>query len=124
MIEFLSDVIGTNADGAVCHPFKMRRGQFKGLYVFSLTDNCGFSGASEKVLRAMIERGEFASGGRVRMVRAGAKFTGGAGALNVRTYAGAIEEQSGHAQFPRCRHQESSQRRSPFGRGISDGKRR
>lgn len=89
-LELIHDIIGINADGQICHPFKglsgPKRGHFS--YTLSTTDNTSFAAVAEPELRRMIESGEFNERGRVRMVPANATTTSGAGAMSVVRYKG------------------------------------
>lgn len=89
MPELLEDIVGINAAGEVCHPFKGVRGTKRGHFSFTLSnDNTSFQGATEALLRRMIAAGDFDYTGRIRMVPVGAKSTSGAGALRVVKYRG------------------------------------
>jgi hypothetical protein len=87
MLELLEDVTGMNDAGLVCHPYKFKRGDKKGLYSYTQkSDNKTFEGINEKALRVLIERGDFNETGRIFMVPAGSVNTDHHGALNVYRY--------------------------------------
>jgi len=89
--ELLTDVIGINSAGVVCHPFKGKReGPKKDLfsYTFKTDSNVGYEAATESEIKRMIEAGEFNEKGRIRMIPAGTQATGNASALSVKRYLG------------------------------------
>lgn len=88
MIEIITDIVGKNKKGEICHPYKYRNGARTGLFVYTLSGNDDFVGVSELGLRELIERGTFNFGGRIRMIPKTAKTTASASALNVISYKG------------------------------------
>ncbi len=89
MIEMLEDIEGLNDEGVICYPFKGQQGDKKGFYSYTFSsDNKTFQPATEAKLRQLIETGEFADKGRIRMVPKGATSTAQAGAMKVQNYKG------------------------------------
>jgi hypothetical protein len=88
MIELLTDVIGRNTNGEICHPYQYQRGPMAGKYVFTLSGSENFEAADEACLRLLISSGAFNSVGRVRMVPKNARSTTEGSALSVISYMG------------------------------------
>lgn len=69
----LTDIIERNKKGEICHPYKYKRGQYAGAYVYILENNVQYQRADETVLCNLILDGYFQNGGRIRMVAKDAK---------------------------------------------------
>ena len=91
MIEMIEDIIGKNAAGLVCHPYKYLQGKKKGFFSYTFErDNKTFKGVTEEDLRAMIEAGKFNERGRIFMLPAGSTIVNRNGALRVVRYKGQL----------------------------------
>jgi hypothetical protein len=90
-LELLEDIVGINEAEELCHPFKGVRGDKRGYFSYTLSnDNTKFAAIGELDLRRMVESGEFNERGRIRMVPAGASSRAGAGGLSVFSYKGRV----------------------------------
>jgi len=89
-IKLLKDIVGFNASGATCHPFRVRVGVHKGKFRINLKKRStgSFASVTEEILLSLIENGEFNDQGTIRMVAKNAHYTGGASALRPRLYKG------------------------------------
>lgn len=91
MIEFIEDIVGKNAAGLVCHPYKYLQGEKKGFFSYTFeNDNKTFKAVGEEELRAMIEAGKFNERGRIFMLPAGSVNVDRNGALRVVRYQGRL----------------------------------
>jgi|TARA_R110000787_G_scaffold285955_1_gene402867 hypothetical protein len=88
MIKLITDIIGKNTNGQICHPYEHQRGPRFGKYVYTLTGIESFEEADEAALRILISSGAFNSVGRIRMVPKDAKSTTAGSALRVISYMG------------------------------------
>lgn len=91
MIEMIEDIIGQNAAGLVCHPYKYLQGAKKGCFSYTFeNDNKTFKAVTEEELRALIEAGRFNERGRIFMLPAGSVNVDRNGALRVVRYKGQL----------------------------------
>ena len=91
-IEILTDIVGVNGSGQICHPYRVRVGVHTAKFCinFKRKKNKSFAAVNEAILRSLIEEGEFKKKGTIKMVVKGARYTGQASALRPRLYKGKI----------------------------------
>jgi hypothetical protein len=91
-IEILTDIVGVNGAGEICHPYRVRVGVHTAKFCinFKKNRNKSFAAVNEVILRSLIEEGEFKKTGTIKMVVRGARYTGHASALRPRLYKGEI----------------------------------
>ena len=91
-IEILTDIVGVNGAGEICHPYRVRVGVHTRKFCvnFKKNRNKSFAAVNEVILRSLIEEGEFKKTGTIKMVVKGAKFTGRAAVLRPRLYKGKV----------------------------------
>ena len=89
-IEILTDIVGVNRSGEICHPYRVRVGVHSAKFSinFKKQKNKSFAAVTENILRSLIEEGEFNEQGTIKMVVKDAQYTGGASALRPRAYKG------------------------------------
>jgi hypothetical protein len=89
-IEILTDIVGVNRSGKICHPYRVRVGVHSAKFSinFKKHKNKSFAAVTESILRSLIEDGEFNKKGTIKMVVKDAQFTSGATALRPRAYKG------------------------------------
>jgi hypothetical protein len=89
LLVFLTDIVGKNDRGEICHPYANRVGPAKGYFHYRLVPGGHFRPIDENGLRKLIEAGAFDEEGLVRMAPVGSKDTKRNAGLNVREYQGA-----------------------------------
>ena len=89
-LNLLTDIIGVNTKGEICHPYEHVRRPHAGLFSYTLLTNDEFSHCTEAELREMIEKGIFNHKGRIRMVPASDITTVRNAALSLKKYKGKL----------------------------------
>jgi hypothetical protein len=89
-IEIMTDIVGVNRSGEICHPYRVRVGVHNAKFSinFKKQKNKSFAAVTESILRSLIEEGEFDEKGTIKMIVKDAQYTGGATALRPRAYKG------------------------------------
>lgn len=86
MINKLTDIIGKNNPGEICHPYQFTRKPHAGLYSYSFDGNDGYQYCDESELRKLIEIGKFNTKGTIRMVPKEDENRKRSGAMSVHKY--------------------------------------